>query len=114
MFLQAWRAFSLGEPAATVADLALRAVDDGRIFDAQLPLHAASTVPYLLVCTDELDAAERAIDQFAAAADSSGSMPAIAAARGWRGGLPRLAGTSRAPSPTAERQSRRSVTPGSC
>jgi DNA-binding CsgD family transcriptional regulator len=85
--LEAWRAYWLAQPATTVVPLALRALDDGRIWQGQPPMQPIGILIYLLIRADELNAAEKAIDQFVAAARARGSTPAVAVALALRGEL---------------------------
>ena len=85
--LEALRGYLLGGSAAAVADLARRALDDGKVFEGQPPLSLAAVLIYLLIEADELDTAEQALDRFAVAARASGSTPGIAHALAIRGEL---------------------------
>lgn len=85
--LDAWRAYLMGESAATVAGLARRALDDGRIFHGHPPFYLVIILIGLLIRADELDASERALDQLAVAARAAGSMSASASATAYRGEL---------------------------
>jgi DNA-binding NarL/FixJ family response regulator len=85
--LEAWRAYWLAQPATTVVPLALSALDDGRIFQGQPPMQPVAILIFLLTRADELEAAEKTLDEFAAMAQALGSTPALAIALGLRGGL---------------------------
>jgi DNA-binding NarL/FixJ family response regulator len=66
-----------GEPASTVAELARRAVEGGAIFREELDGVLSSNPIYVLLRADELEVAERAIEQYWSEARARG--PALTA-----------------------------------
>ena len=78
--LQAWWGLLTGEPRATVAALARRAVKDGKIWreypDTPMPTVATS----VLRQTDELDAAKRGHDEYVSIVGSHGSWAIVGGA----------------------------------
>jgi DNA-binding CsgD family transcriptional regulator len=76
--MKAWAGARSSEPAATVAKWTLAAVRDGSIFREQ-PDAAITALPiWVLIRTDELDEAERAIEHFSHVASVRGPAPVIA------------------------------------
>lgn len=84
--LRAWRGLFMGESAATVTGLVRRALEDGKIFHEQQPSTVHGVLINMLLRADDLDEAERAIEQFSAIAPRGG-LPSIAGAHYFRGAL---------------------------
>jgi DNA-binding CsgD family transcriptional regulator len=78
-----WRMLT-GAPRSTVAGLALRAVEDGKIWrdypDSPMPTVAT----YALRCIDELDAAKRALDDYTSVVGPRGAWARVS--EGWERG----------------------------
>jgi ATP/maltotriose-dependent transcriptional regulator MalT len=81
-----------GESASTVAELARRAVERGRIFHEQADGVIWSMPIYCLSQADELDAADRAIEQYASEAQARGGAGLIGGSVFLRGELAYLRG----------------------
>lgn len=90
--MQALWGLLTGEPRATVVDLAQRALADGRIWTEQSENLLPTTVTSVLLWTDELDAAERAIDRNLSTSRARGAALGIAAAAYSRADLAYLRG----------------------
>jgi DNA-binding CsgD family transcriptional regulator len=78
--MKAYTGYGTDESASRVAELARRAVEGGAIFREQRDLLISAVTVLMLIRADDLDAAERAIEDYSRAAETRGPAPTIASA----------------------------------
>lgn len=89
--LQAWWGLLTGASRATVIEFARNAVEGGKIWREYPDTPMPTVATHALRCADELDAAERALDEYLAVVGSHGSWATVS--RAWeRGDLAYLRG----------------------